>query len=493
MEGKWRLEEPLGRGGMGTVYRARELALDRVVAIKILSGSAAQDQEVVVRFEREALMMAKLDHPNLVPILAVGRRKALPFIVMKYLEGTNLAQHLHRKGPLPMDEVLSITRQVCDGLEFIHSSGFIHRDIKPGNIFIGPNGRVTILDLGVAHDPGSQLTKSGVLIGTPKYMSPEQVLGVSQLDHRSDLYAVGLVLYEMLSGQPVFESENHFSLMKAHKDLAPPDPALRFGLPEPVSQVIKKSLAKSPADRYQSANALFAALEQAAKAVPVEPATSVTESAAPTQPPSPVETLIEAPSVDRTRLDRPSQDKAEAVRAARQRRRLLPPLIAALVLFVIAGVIWAFKPRAPKPSPAPVAAPPALAAPPPTPAPVVAPSAPVPPVVVESAPFVEPTPEPVEPAAAKRSSKSSRAKPVELKPAPGELAVSVTIDGKSSWAYVEVNGARPPKPDAPVLLKPLKPGKHRIRLSRPGFQTTVREVTIEPGQAQSLVVELKPQ
>src|SRR5437868_4883174 len=149
LDGKWKLERKIGEGGMGAVYLAHDLQLDRKVAIKILASSLAHDAELVARFEREARFTASLEHPNIVPIYAVGRFKARPFMVMKYLEGQPLSAILRAQNVMPLDQVLALTRQVCGGLEFIHAKGYVHRDIKAGNIFVSPAGLATILDFGI--------------------------------------------------------------------------------------------------------------------------------------------------------------------------------------------------------------------------------------------------------------------------------------------------------------------------------------------------------
>jgi eukaryotic-like serine/threonine-protein kinase len=196
LDGHWRLERKLGKGGMGTVYLAHDLELERQVAIKMLAPQYCDDPGLVQRFEREARMMAKLDHPNLVPVYSVGRTPKGPYIVMKLLDGVTLAEALKSRGRMSVHEVLLVTRQVAAGLQFIHDRQVVHRDVKPANIFVGPDGHVTLLDLGVARDSTSDLTRTGVLLGTPRYMSPEQIHG-QPADHRSDLYALATVVYEM--------------------------------------------------------------------------------------------------------------------------------------------------------------------------------------------------------------------------------------------------------------------------------------------------------
>ncbi len=264
LEGKWRVQKKLGEGGMGTVYLAHDLALDRPVAIKMLAPALSRHEEVVSRFEREARLLAKLEHPNLVPIYSVGRRGTVPFIVMKYLEGQTLTELIRTRGHLQARELVPVLKQICAGLGLIHARGFVHRDVKPGNVFVGPDGHVTILDLGVAHDPDQQLTRKGLLIGTPQYMAPEQVTGTGKADSRSDLYALAAVIYELLTGEPLFSSMSEYELLRAHQDRPAPNAhAVQPEVPQAVAAVLHRALSKSPDERYQTAVELGAAFEQA--------------------------------------------------------------------------------------------------------------------------------------------------------------------------------------------------------------------------------------
>jgi len=266
LEGKWRLERKLGEGGMGTVYLAHDLQLDRKVAIKILASSLAGDAELVTRFEREARLTASLEHPHIVPVYAVGEAEGRPFIVMKKLEGRTLAAYLREGGPLRGDELMALMRQLCSGLDFIHARGFIHRDIKSGNIFIGHDGLATILDFGILRTSqnAEALTRTGMVMGTPQYMSPEQALGAKEIDHRADLYALAVLLFECLTGTLPFEAESELSLIQMQAHAAAPDVRERAPwVPAAVAEVVKRALAKRPEDRYASAGQLLAALEEA--------------------------------------------------------------------------------------------------------------------------------------------------------------------------------------------------------------------------------------
>ncbi|MGC4114853.1 MAG: protein kinase [Myxococcales bacterium] len=267
LEGKWKLEGKLGAGGMGAVFLARDVALDRKVAIKILAAQLCDDQEFVTRFEREARTTAKLEHPNIVPVHAVGRHQGRPFIVMKALEGMTLSKAIKSRAAdgrrMGRDEILPLFKQLCAGLGFIHEKGYVHRDVKSGNIFLGHDGHVTVLDFGVLRDATAErITRSGVLVGTPTYASPEQVQG-AEVDSRADLYAVGVLLFECITLKAPFVGDP-ITLMKQHSTAEPPDlSVLAPGLPPKVPEVVKKALSKKPADRFPSAQVLFQALESA--------------------------------------------------------------------------------------------------------------------------------------------------------------------------------------------------------------------------------------
>ena len=244
-DGQWRLGAPLGRGGMSTVYAARDLVLGRAVAVKVLAPDFCHDDAYRRRFRREAELTAQLEHPNIVPVLSVGEHGGVPFLVMKHLEGMTLA-HYARALPsrISPNELLALMKQACDGLDFIHGRGFVHRDIKPSNLFVGPDGRLTILDLGIVKgSKPSDVTTTLALVGTPQFMSPEQRKG-DAVDARSDLYSLGLVIAE---------------LWRAETPPLPEEPPLE----QAMRDFLRRALAHDPVDRFQTARELSAALEQA--------------------------------------------------------------------------------------------------------------------------------------------------------------------------------------------------------------------------------------
>jgi len=267
---KWRIERRLGAGGMATVYVAQDLSLRRRVAMKIVHGRLQSQPGMLERFEREAQFLAQLEHPHIVPVYEVGRHAGIPFMAMKLLDGVTVRDHLHaRGGGLPAAEVLEILRQVCAGLTLIHSRGLVHRDIKAGNLFISPQGHVTILDFGLARDlHRTGLTRVGYMVGTPEYMPPEQARG-EPVDARTDLYALGVVAFELLAGRRPFVSKNPVSLLERHLNAPVPDLTVSApGISRALSDVVQRAMAKEPAHRFPSAPEMLAAFEAAGSKPP---------------------------------------------------------------------------------------------------------------------------------------------------------------------------------------------------------------------------------
>ena len=270
ISGRFRIEREIGTGGMGTVYLATHLDLERPVAVKIIRREFAGDADVADRFLREARTMAKLHHHHAAMIFDAG---SLPdgrhFIVMEYVEGETLSQALAREGRFPASKAVHIATQICDVLEEAHRLGIVHRDLKPSNILLGPRG-VCVLDFGVAKVLASSAestatcasTGSGQLVGTPRYMSPEQCLG-QRIGARSDLYSLGVLLYEMLAGRPPFTDPVQSALLvKQATAPAPPLPRLRQDIPRPLALAVHTLLAKRPEDRPRTAAVAKLVLER---------------------------------------------------------------------------------------------------------------------------------------------------------------------------------------------------------------------------------------
>jgi eukaryotic-like serine/threonine-protein kinase len=273
LDQRWRIETRIGQGAMGSVFKGRDMQANKFVAIKILAPEHCRKPKVVARFEREAEKMTGLRHANIVAFHGHGRRGALPFIVMEFLEGMTLSDVLETHGgKIGLPETVAIVKQIASGLSFLHHHGLVHRDIKPQNVFFGVGGRITILDLGVVRDQANPgLTRPGAMVGTPYYMSPEQILGVEDIDKRTDVYALAAVTFELLTGRPPYLGNNNFEVLYGHKNTPPPDAsALVKSIPRNVSQVLMRGLAKRRDERPDSVTEFVADLEGAAGAKKVD-------------------------------------------------------------------------------------------------------------------------------------------------------------------------------------------------------------------------------
>ncbi len=266
--GPYRILEQIGVGGMATVYKAYQPSMDRYIALKILPHYVSEDQNFAKRFQREARAIAKLEHPHILPVYDYGEYEGVTYIAMRYVEAGTLKQHL-AKGPLPLDEINRLIGQIGNALDYAHRLGVIHRDVKPSNVLIDEQGNTYLTDFGLARmmEASQELTGSGVGVGTPAYMSPEQGQGI-KADHRSDLYSLGVILYEMVTGHVPFEAETPMAVMLKHiTDPLPLPRTLRPDVPEAIERVILKALAKNPADRFQTAGELVQALGVASRKV----------------------------------------------------------------------------------------------------------------------------------------------------------------------------------------------------------------------------------
>ncbi|MFN8524500.1 MAG: protein kinase [Chloroflexota bacterium] len=281
--GQYVIVDQLGRGGMATVYKAQQLGLDRPVALKILHPGLAEDDVIIRRFEQEARIAANLYHPHILTIYDVGRVDGTFYIAMRFVDGETLGQLLRRENPIDPMRALRMVEQIADALDFAHSKGVLHRDVKPANILVESGDALTLNDFGIARaSEGAQLTSTRMVIGTPEYMSPEQARG-DQVDHRTDLYALGVLLYETLGGRPPFSAANTPALLYMHVHQQPPPIRdMRPDLPAAIEAVLEKALAKSPEDRFQSGRELVSAAREAL--------------AAPAQSGGTVATLIDRPT-----------------------------------------------------------------------------------------------------------------------------------------------------------------------------------------------------
>ena len=268
LAGRYRTGERLGEGSMGIVYSAHDERLDRDVAIKFLLPERIAGGEASARFLREARAVARLSHPNIVTLHDAGREGTWHYLVLEYIPGQDLhTTMVERGGPLPVHEALHAIRGTLSALAFAHAQGIVHRDIKPENVMVTPDGQVKVTDFGLALARGDvRLTQEGMIVGTLLYLAPEAVRG-KPIDHRADLYAVGAVTYELLTGRPPFASEDPLAIISQilHTPVTPPR-SLDLGIPPQVERVVVRLLAKDPADRYGSAEEVLAALPAQAKA-----------------------------------------------------------------------------------------------------------------------------------------------------------------------------------------------------------------------------------
>lgn len=292
--GAYQIVAPLGEGGMAAVYKAYQPAMERYVAVKVLPQHMASSEEFVLRFRREAKLLAQLQHPHILPVFDYGEADGYPYIVMPLVQGGTLTDLL-KKRALSLGETRRLSLQIGDALSYAHERGMIHRDIKPSNILIDERGNCLLTDFGLARmvEGATHLTESGTIMGTPAYMSPEQGAG-SPIDMRSDIYSLGIVLYEMVTGRVPYVAETPVAVVFKHiQDPLPSARKFNPSLPQEVELILLKALAKSPNDRYQTAAAFVQAIR---RAIPDEDAPDISEQLAkelpaayaPTVPPQPM-------------------------------------------------------------------------------------------------------------------------------------------------------------------------------------------------------------
>jgi eukaryotic-like serine/threonine-protein kinase len=330
----------LGRGGMAEVHRGRDLRLGREVAVKVLRSDLARDPSFQVRFRREAQASASLNHPAIVAVYDTGEDRtnlgATPYIVMEYVEGETLRDVLRREGPLPPERAMSLAADICGALDFSHRNGIVHRDVKPGNVMITPQGSVKVMDFGIARavsDSAATMTSTAAVIGTAQYLSPEQARGEG-VDARSDVYSLGCLLYELVTGAPPFTGDSPVAVAYQHVREDPKLPSsINPRVPAELDAILLKAMSKNPANRYQSAadmrNDLLRAL--AGQRVEATPVMGDAEKTA----------IIGGP-VGGYGFDEAEDDWADEEEEARRRKRRIIAVVAVLAVLLIGGAIAAF-------------------------------------------------------------------------------------------------------------------------------------------------------
>ncbi|MCZ6761261.1 MAG: protein kinase [Gemmatimonadetes bacterium] len=454
VEGRYKVHELIGQGGMGAVFRAEDLTLGRLVAIKVLPPELSSDESFAARFEREARTAAKLDHPNIIPIYAVESKEGLHFFVMKLIEGRGLDEIL-RTGPIPVDTVQRIIWEAACALGHAHQRGIVHRDIKPANVMIDQAGHAIIADFGISksvHSAATQLTATGQIIGTPHYISPEQGKG-TELDGRSDQYSLGVVAYRMLADKLPFEDAAVHSLVYKHIfEEPPPLKNLRPDAPDFLVAAVTKAMAKTPQRR-------FATMEEFATAV---------------WPEHPVSAGLVTPV---TPLPGDADSAATVVTGGvRKKRGLAVALMSGLVLIIggAGGALYISSKdgvgRAGTTSTGalPIDSQPVTAV---LPLPSSSDSQPageaqdeVPAATDLVAPVTTPT----------RFAAPPRQQPrpqQRAAPTTGFITISATPFGTASVDGIEIG-------DTPVVRYEVSPGRHIVRIEREGFQTAVDTVNV---------------
>src|SRR5512142_1107370 len=261
----YRIVQQLGQGGMATVYKAFHAALDRYVALKALHPAFGEDPNFEARFQREARLVARLEHAHIVPIYDYAEHEGRPYLVMKYIEGETLKARL-QKGPLTTAEITNVVESVGSALAYAHKQGILHRDIKPSNVLIGTDGVMWLADFGLARiaQAAESTLSSDMIMGTPQYISPEQAMGEKKLDEGTDIYSFGVMLYEMVVGQVPFNADTPFSIIHDHIYSPLPMPRLiNPKVPEPVERVLLKALAQDRTARHPDVDALVKAFKEA--------------------------------------------------------------------------------------------------------------------------------------------------------------------------------------------------------------------------------------
>src|SRR6266576_3105808 len=348
-DGRYKIVRKLGAGGMADVYLAEDQELGRRVAIKILNDRHAADDQFIERFRREAKNAAGLSHPNIVSIYDRGEAEGTYYIAMEFLDGRSLKELIVGRGPAPIKISIEYARQILAAIGFAHRHGIVHRDIKPPNVLVGPEGRLKVTDFGIARSGASQMTEVGSIIGTAQYLSPEQARG-APVDQTSDLYSVGIVLFELLTGQVPFTGDTPLEIAMKHLSEPPKPPSeLRPEVPHDLDLVVLRALAKSPSDRYHDAEEMDADLERVLQGLPVGDDTAAAATAvlagAGAMAAAPTSVIARPPSATPPGRAAPPGATPPAgyygyEGPPRRRRPIWPWVLSVLLLIAAGGAAW---------------------------------------------------------------------------------------------------------------------------------------------------------
>ncbi|MGA0122543.1 MAG: Stk1 family PASTA domain-containing Ser/Thr kinase [Gaiellales bacterium] len=332
-DGRYRIVRRLGQGGMARVFLAQDESLHRPVAIKVLADRHSDDPHFIERFQREARAAARLNHPNIVQVYDHAQVDGVSYIVQEYVEGETLKELIRREAPLEARRAITIALQILAALRVAHQQGVIHRDVKPQNILVQPDGKVKVADFGIASAGETEMTEAGSIVGTAQYLAPEQARGLA-VGPPADLYAVGIVTYEMLSGRVPFEGDAAVTVAMRHVQEAPEPLGDRNPLvPADLESVVMRALAKDPRQRYQSADEMGIDLDRVRQGLPVSDETAVIGAATIAMARQPTETMVAPPLPPR---------EGQAARRPNPNRRRLWILLAILVVIAAGAVAgWA--------------------------------------------------------------------------------------------------------------------------------------------------------
>ncbi|HKW41250.1 MAG TPA: protein kinase [Gemmatimonadales bacterium] len=464
IEGKYRIERLLGKGGMGTVFLAHDLTLEREVAIKVLPPDVAQDEQVVRRFQQEAKTAAKLDHPNIIPIYRVESEGGLNYFVMKYISGTSLEDLLEKKEPLAVPEIQRILWEAACALGHAHQRGVVHRDVKPANIMFDHDGRVMLTDFGIskALQAATGFTATGMIIGTPHYMAPEQGKG-TPVDGRADQYSLGVVGYRMITAELPFNGDSVHTIIYKHIYEEPPLASIkRPGIPGTLTVAISRALSKEPDQRFQT-------MEEFATAVwPEQPVAAPAKGrgAARPRPKAAADAPTEITGAPTTPL--PSAKERKPAPPPRPRRRSRAPVIIGVVVVAagLGGYLLLGRSGSGDHGPVGSGGEPA-------------PRSQVPPIV--DTVRIEDTVRVPTQGRPRTTRSTGRVKPRDGGGAGGAAAEAasqglLTI-AADPFGEVYVDGVDAGQ--TPLVEYALKPGRHTIRIEHPGFKTVTETVQVD--------------